>query len=78
MSLATSASCGTGRTLAVWRDEAAMLEFVASTAHIEAMTSVSEISTGHSIAIHWTTSDPSSITWEDAASRLATSTAIQR
>jgi hypothetical protein len=78
MGLATSASCGTGRTLTVWRDEAAMLDFVASPAHIQAMTAVTEISTGHSVAIHWTTADASSIDWDDAASRLAVSDAIER
>lgn len=53
VSLGTSASCGTARTLSVWRDDAAMMGFVAGPAHRAAMSSVREISRGGSMVTSW-------------------------
>jgi quinol monooxygenase YgiN len=51
--LSGSSSCSTARTLAVWRDEASMYAFVASTAHANAMAKGSELSRGGSLTTHW-------------------------
>jgi hypothetical protein len=50
--LGASAMCGTARTLGVWRDEAAMYEFVVGPAHEAAILSVGQVSRGGSIVMH--------------------------
>jgi heme-degrading monooxygenase HmoA len=71
ISLVTSESCAVARTLVVWEDEESMVEFVASDAHIAAISAVSEVSRGGSITMNWLASASSDATWEAAASRLA-------
>lgn len=44
VSLGSSPSCGTARTLTIWRDHAAMIAFVAGDAHAEAMGRIDEVS----------------------------------
>jgi hypothetical protein len=67
---ASSAACGTARTLTVWRDETAMLDFVVGKAHAKAMQSNHDISRGGSVAAEWM-GDQASASWEAAAEHLA-------
>jgi len=68
---ASSEACGVARTLTVWRDEAAMLEFVVGKPHARAMQSIYDLSRGGSVAAQWT-GDQSAASWEAAAEHLAT------
>lgn len=52
-SLVTGESCSVARTIVVWKDEAAMLAFVASEAHSAAIGAVGEVSRGGSITTNW-------------------------
>jgi quinol monooxygenase YgiN len=70
LSLGGSPACGTARTLAVWRDDAAMFAFVAGEAHSAAVRAIGELSRGGSVVTHWT-GDQTSATWEVAAGHLA-------
>jgi heme-degrading monooxygenase HmoA len=72
VALGQSSACSSARTLTVWRDEAAMLEFVVSEAHAKAMQSSSKLSRGGSMAAHWH-GDQAAATWDAAAEHLATS-----
>jgi heme-degrading monooxygenase HmoA len=70
-SLASSQKCGTARTLAVWEDETSMYEFVASPAHMSAISAVGEISRGQSLVHHYTETDAArAIAWSAAAAQL--------
>jgi quinol monooxygenase YgiN len=71
LSLGGSPACGTARTLAVWRDEAAMFAFVTGEAHSAAVPAIGELSRGASLVTHWA-GDQTSATWETAAGKLAT------
>jgi heme-degrading monooxygenase HmoA len=71
--LGISASCSTGRTLTVWKDEEAMYQFVGSPAHVEAMARIGEVSRGDSVATSWH-DDERGATWEKALARLAAET----
>lgn len=71
LTTARSEECGTARTLTVWRDEAAMLEFVVGEAHGKAMQSIHDVSRGGSVAAHWT-GDQAAASWDAAAEHLAT------
>jgi quinol monooxygenase YgiN len=71
-SLGTSTRCNTGRTLSVWRDEAAMFAFVAGAPHQAAVNAVTEVSRGGSTVTHWN-DDASGATWTTAARTLAES-----
>lgn len=71
ISLVTGESCNIARTLVIWEDEESMVDFVASDAHITAITSVGEVSRGGSITMHWIAAGPSDATWEAAAAHLA-------
>jgi len=66
-----SESCAALRTFTVWRTEEDMFAFVASSAHATAMGETSELSRGTSNTISWD-GDETTITWEEAASRLGT------
>lgn len=70
VSLGSAPSCGVARTLSIWRDDVAMLEFVSSPAHTAAMSSVTQVSRGGSIVTHWS-GDATSATWQSAAEYLA-------
>jgi hypothetical protein len=65
-SLGTSRSCGVARTLAVWRDDIAMIGFVTGPAHGAAAASITEVSRGGSLVTHWQ-GDEASPSWEAAA-----------
>lgn len=71
LQLGTSSGCGIARTLAVWQDEAAMLRFVTSVAHSDAIASVGEVSRGGSVATSWTATSLEQTTWEFVTATLA-------
>lgn len=68
ISLGLSSECGVARTLSVWRDDVAMLDFVTSSAHGAAVRSVGEVSRGGSLVTHWLGNE-SEATWQVAAQR---------
>lgn len=69
MTLGTSPGCNSARTLTVWRDEEAMLDFVVGAAHARVMQATDEVSRGGSLGTHWS-GDESTATWEAAAAHL--------
>jgi hypothetical protein len=70
-SLGQSARCGTARTLAVWRDAAAMMAFVTGPAHAAAIASVSTLSRGGSLVTHFA-DDGTGASWAHAAAVIGT------
>jgi hypothetical protein len=70
LSLGDSKSCGTARTLAVWRDDVAMFGFVTGEAHSRAVAAIDELSRGGSVVMHWT-GDAGSVNWSSAMNYLA-------
>lgn len=70
MQLATSASCGTARTLTVWKDEVSMLTFVSGSAHSAAISATSEVSRGGSVVTSWDAASAEDATWEMAVKNL--------
>lgn len=70
LSLGLSFECNSARTLSVWRDDAAMMEFVTGAAHSAAAAAGGELSRGGSVVTHWT-GDQTQATWKGAAQRLA-------
>lgn len=71
-SAAQSASCLTGRTLTVWEDEAAMMDFVVGEAHSAALAETATISRGGSITDHWLVSELDEVSYEGAAAAFGT------
>ncbi|MBC8070725.1 MAG: hypothetical protein IAG13_20510 [Deltaproteobacteria bacterium] len=67
--LGNSIECNSARTFAVWRDEAAMMEFVMGDAHAAAIMRVGEISRGGSLVTHWS-AEVSGINWDAALAKL--------
>lgn len=65
-----SNKCSTARTLAVWKDEAAMVEFATSGAHADAASQIGDISRGESVITHWEGASAADVTWEVAAQKL--------
>lgn len=71
ISLASSQKCGTARTLAVWEDEAAMYEFVASPAHVSAISAIGEVSRGQSLVHHFSETDAArAVSWSAVVTQL--------
>lgn len=70
LSLGLSLECNTARTLSVWRDDIAMLEFVASPAHVAAVAAGDQLNRGGSVVMHWT-GDETQATWKAASEQLA-------
>ena len=69
-----SAACNSGRTLAVWADQASMISFVAGPEHAAAAAKIGDLSRGGGAAIHFD-DDGSGATFARAASELAASPA---
>lgn len=69
-SLGTSMECSTARTLTVWASQEAMMAFVTSDAHANAIARVAEISRGDSLVTHWTGAAIPEITWDEALARV--------
>jgi hypothetical protein len=72
VAIGTSVECNSARTLALWDDEASMLEFVTGTEHAAAMSQTSQFSRGGSTTTHFTSDQ--TVTWADAVTQLAVST----
>lgn len=68
----SSMSCGAYRTLALWRDPAAMMAFVGTGAHLAAMSAAGEVADRDTRTVHWTF-DPAGapLTWEEGMTRTA-------
>ena len=69
--LGGSATCGTARTFTVWTSEEAMMEFVASPAHLQSVSAFPSFSRGGSALSVWP--EPAlaaEITWENALAHL--------
>lgn len=64
-----SLDCYALRTLAVWKDEASMVQFVVGPAHGNAISAIGEISRGKSIVTHWE-DDESGATWARAVEKI--------
>ena len=70
MKLANSDKCGSGRTLAVWKSEEEMYDFVTSAAHLAAMDEVSDVlKPGYGVT-HWNADSLQQTTWEEAVRRV--------
>lgn len=69
-SIVSSQQCALARTLTIWKDEAAMLAFVASSAHADAVNAVDEVSRGGSITMHWLATGAQDASYEMAARKL--------
>ena len=70
MSLGTSDACGSGRTLALWRSEEEMYDFVTSPAHMAAMKAASEILQPGYEVTHWDATTAESVTFSEAVRHL--------
>jgi heme-degrading monooxygenase HmoA len=69
-SLASSAKCGTQRTLTIWRDEAAMFAFVASPEHQNGAGMAAELSTTGTVTAWDITQAEVPVAWADAIARV--------
>jgi len=70
LQLLFSPSCNVARTFTVWRDEDAMVEFVVSPAHLQAMAALARMSRGGSTTVSWTASPGDAISTEEGLRRL--------
>ena len=71
LSLRVSMECNTARTLTVWENEEAMMKFVMSAAHLEAIASTAEISRGGSITDTWPMSTLPEVEWTPVLARFS-------
>lgn len=69
LTMGMSEQCGSARTLSVWRDEAALYEFVFGDAHGAAMGIVGDSMRGWETT-HWTESSTDAPTWQSAKAKL--------
>ena len=70
--LSGSQVCGTGRTLSVWRDDAAMMSFVLSEAHTAAMTQTNDVSVWAGTTSWLAAAGDPAVSWELAVAKLKT------
>lgn len=66
---ASSSLCNTQRTLAVWKDEKAMVDFVIGDAHTAAVEAIGDMSRGGSITQHWPGTEADAV-WAKARQEL--------
>jgi heme-degrading monooxygenase HmoA len=71
MRLGQSERCGSGRTLAVWRSEEEMYDFVTSDAHLQAMKAADELLQPGYEVTHWDAQSTSQMTIDEAVQQLA-------
>jgi|JI10StandDraft_1071094.scaffolds.fasta_scaffold92668_4 hypothetical protein len=65
--------CGVARTFTLWRDRAAMYEFVASDAHVAAVELMAELGHPGSVVTHWEVpAEAFPPSWDDALERALT------
>lgn len=75
ITFSTSQKCSTARTLSVWEDEASMFDFVASPAHLSAISAVGEVSRGGSLVHHYVETDAArAVSWSTVVAQLKTVT----
>jgi hypothetical protein len=68
VAVGTSVQCNTARTLALWVDQASMLDFVTGPEHALAMTRASQFSRGGSSTTHFTGDE--TLSWGQAVTHL--------
>jgi hypothetical protein len=73
-STALSPKCGTARTLTVWRDQTAMMNFVASDEHVAGMSRATELSATGTVTSWEVTRAEVPLTWDTAIARAAAAT----
>ncbi|PCC68665.1 Antibiotic biosynthesis monooxygenase [Nannocystis exedens] len=71
---ATSMKCGTARTMAVWRDQTAMMNFVTSDEHVAGMQRTQEFSTTGTVTSWEVTRAELPLTWDTATARATAAT----
>lgn len=69
--LSQSDTCGSGRTLAIWKSEEDMYHFVTSDAHVAAMSAAQEVLMPGYAVIHWNATSSDQMTFEEAVRQLA-------
>jgi hypothetical protein len=73
-STASSAKCGTARTMAVWRDQTAMMNFVASDEHVAGMQRTQEFSTTGTVTSWEVTRAELPLAWDTAIAKATAAT----
>lgn len=71
LQLGNSNRCGAGRTLAIWRSEEEMYDFVTSRAHLDAMREANELLRPGYAVTHWKATKPEQLTMDEAVRQLA-------
>jgi heme-degrading monooxygenase HmoA len=71
LQLSQSDACGSGRTLAIWKTEDQMYDFVLSQAHRDAMSAASEILQPGYAVTHWSATSTGQMTLAEATRQLA-------
>jgi len=69
--LSQSPACGSGRTLAVWKSEELMYDFVVSPPHLAAMNAVEDVLQPGYAVTHWEASTAEQVTFDEAVRQLA-------
>jgi heme-degrading monooxygenase HmoA len=77
LQLASSAACGSGRTLAIWRSEEEMYSFVSSPAHSAAMQAAHDVLQPGYAVTHWIARARAQLSWDEAVRRLAIKGPVQ-
>ena len=73
-STGTSMKCGTARTMAVWRDQTAMMNFVASDEHVAGMQRTQEFSTTGTVTSWEVTRAELPLAWDTAIAKATAAT----
>ncbi len=71
LQLGNSKRCASGRTLAVWRSEEEMYDFVTSRAHLDAMREANDLLQPGYAVTHWEASQSEQLTMSEAIRQLA-------
>jgi hypothetical protein len=69
--LSQSPACGSGRTLALWKSEELMYDFVFSPPHLAAMNAVEDVLQPGYAVTHWEASMAEQVTFDEAVRQLA-------
>jgi heme-degrading monooxygenase HmoA len=70
VAVVTSNQCAVARTLTVWENEEAMMGFVTSAAHSEAIARVGEMSRGGSVTTTFSAGASADVSWAEIARRF--------
>jgi hypothetical protein len=71
-SLGSSTKCGTVRTRAIWKDQAAMMDFVVTPEHSQAALQVGQLATSFKVTSFSIPLAEVPLSWENARAALAT------